>query len=254
MPRIRIPSPTTWTAEQIEYLESAWGDISLPTLAKKLGRSINAIKLKANRIGLGRYLESGEYITLNQLMIALGHTCSNSYSTISWIEKRGLPIKNKRVINRVYRIINLKDFWNWAENNRTFIDFSKFERKILGPEPAWVEEQRKADELFSAYKKTPWTDAEDEQLKNLLNAYKYSYRDISVRLMRTEGAIKKRMCDLGIKQRPLKADNHILWTNIEIEKLIELRNNGYKPEVIAQYINRSALAIRGKLERMGMTK
>lgn len=143
----------------------------------------------------------------------------------------------------------MRDFWKWAKDNRTFIDFSKVEIGILGEEPAWVKDQRKADILFSQYKRTPWTNDEDSLLKSMLNLYRYSYRDISIRLKRTEGAIKRRMLDLKIKQRPLKADNHNPWTDEETSILNDLLSKGYKAEVIAEYIDRSALAIKGKIER-----
>lgn len=240
-----------WSKEELEILDHDWGSVSIPVIAQKLNKSINAVKLKATRLGYIRHLHSGEYITLNQLMIALGRGAVHTYTLTSWGEARGLPIKKKKSINKSYRIIYLDDFWKWAKDNRTFIDFSKFEEGTLGKEPEWVKEQRKADLLFAQYKKTPWTPDEDSLLKSLLNSYKHSYRDISIRLKRTEGAIKRRMLDLKIKQRPLKADNHNPWTDEETKVLLEYLEKGYKAEVIAEVINRSALAIKGKIERLG---
>lgn len=73
-----------WTPEEKAYLEENWGRISIGTIAKNLGRSENAILIKACRFGLGPYLESGEYITLNQLLIALkGHTPNTMANYIS---------------------------------------------------------------------------------------------------------------------------------------------------------------------------
>jgi len=239
-----------WMEEELEFMESRWGEMSILGIAKCLKRSINAIRLKALKIELGWHLHSGEYITLSQLFQALGRNKSYSYALISWVKRRGLPVKIRKSIKRKYRVIYLDDFWRWAERNRTFIDFSKVPRGILGKEPAWVEEQRKADELFALYKKTPWTPEEDAMLRTMLNSYRYSYRDISIRLKRTESAIKRRILDLGLKQRPLKADNHNPWTKEEEKMLVDLYNKGYKPEVIAEFIDRSALAIKGKIERM----
>lgn len=239
-----------WTTEEIEYLESSWGHVSIPRIASHVGRSENAVKIKAHKIGLTRHLHSGEYITLNQLMKALGRGNVHTYTLISWVESRGLPIKKKKSVNRSYRVIYLDDFWKWAKEYRTFIDFTKVERNILGKEPEWVKEQRKADELFAEYKPRKWTAQEDSLLSSMLETFKYSYRDISIRLKRTEGAIKRRMLDLNIKQRPLKADNYTPWTEEETAILIDMLGGGYKAEVIAEYIDRSALAIKGKVERM----
>lgn len=243
-----------WTKDEIEYLKNHWGEKSIPAIAKKLNRSVDAVKLKAQRLGLARHIHSGEYITLNQLMQALGRGNVNSYTLISWVKKRGFPVRTKKSINRKYRVVCLDEFWEWAEKNRTFIDFSKVPQGILGKEPEWVAEQRKADELFAMYKKTPWTKEEDALLKAMLNSYRYSYRDISIRLKRTEGAIKRRIFDLGLKQRPLRADNHNPWTDEEEKILLDLYYKGYRPEVIAEHIDRSAQAIRGKIERMQRDK
>lgn len=236
-----------WTNDEIEYLESYWGEISIPSIARKLERSINAVKKKANQMGLGRHIHSGEYITYNQLMKTLrGETCS--YTDISWIKNRGLPVKYKKTMKMKYRVIYLDDFWTWAEKNRTFIDFSKVEENILGKEPEWVKEQRKADILYARYKKTPWTPNEDQLLIDCLNAYKYSYREIAIKLKRTEGAIKTRILDLKLKVRPLR-DPHNSWAEEETKILFDLYEKGYRPEVIAEFINRSASAIKSKIER-----
>ena len=120
---------------------------------------------------------------------------------------------------------------------------------MLGKEPAWVPIKRRADVAAAKYKTTPWTKAEDNHLISLLNAYQYGYREISIRLCRTEGAIKRRMCDLKLRQRPIKADNHTPWTDAEFETVYNMVKDGYKPQIIAEYINRSACAIRGVLER-----
>jgi hypothetical protein len=58
------------------------------------------------------------------------------------------------------------------------------------------------------------------------------------------------MKDLGLKQRPLRADNHNPWTEEETEILVDLYYKGYASEVMAERIPRSALAINGKIERM----
>jgi len=38
-----------WTKEDVEYLKEKWGTVSIPYIAQKLNRSVNAIKLKAGR-------------------------------------------------------------------------------------------------------------------------------------------------------------------------------------------------------------
>jgi len=236
-----------WPKEQVKYLEAAWGRTSLPTIAKNIDRSVNAVRLKARRIGLGRHLHSGDMITLNQLAKAAG----KDYSAIReiWIPN-GLPFQYIKSIKRRYKVIDIDNFWEWAKEHRNLIDFSKVEENILGKEPYWVKEQRKADFLARKYKKSAWAPEEEVMLIQLLNTYRYGYREISQRLNRTEAAIKRRMYDLGIKQRPIRADNHTPWTDEEVDILLDMKEKGYSYEIIAEKIGRSALAVRGKVERM----
>jgi hypothetical protein len=241
-----------WTAEETQYLSDHWGQISINTIAKNLNRTVNAIVIRATRLGLGPYLEAGEYVVLNQLMLALKNGCAQgfAYTYNQWVEK-GLPVKMKKVKKCSFKVIYLDDWWDWAEMNRTIIDFSRLEPGILGKEPAWVDEQRRADiEKSQQYRKTPWTRDEDQLLIQLLKSYKYTYRELSVRLQRTEGAIKRRMVDLKIKERSLKMSNHNPWTTPEEDKLKELYHKGHTPSTMANYIGRSAQAISGKIERL----
>ena len=82
----------TWRPEEEDYLMETWGQLSVPTIAKKLNRTTNAVKVRAQRLGLGAVLMSGEYVTLNQLITAVtGSEKSYSYKIKSWVENRGMP-------------------------------------------------------------------------------------------------------------------------------------------------------------------
>ncbi|MGX8711644.1 MAG: hypothetical protein ACQGTM_15535 [bacterium] len=237
-----------WSQDEYDYLMDNWGKTSLGGIAKNLNRSTNAVKIKVARLGLGAFLESGEYVTFNELIKSLGREKSSTYMATSWIKNRGFPIKHKRVGKCSFRVVYLNDFWKWAEQNRTFIDFSKFEENTLGIEPTWVSEQRKSDQIKKIqYKKTPWVPAEDSELKRLLKSYRYSYLDLSKKLGRTCGAIQRRIYDLKLKERPVKPDNHIKWTVAEFERLESLIKNGVPYPLIAEQIGRSEKAIRGKV-------
>lgn len=239
-----------WTEEDIEYLENNWGYISIPTLGKNLNRSEIAVINKARFLELGPFLEAGDYLTLNQLMKELkGDYVGKEYTVKQWIDK-GLPIKTKKVKNCSFKVIGLHDFWDWAEMNSTLIDFSKLEPLALGKEPKWLADQRKADREKTFFKKSPWTESEDRQLWKMLSEYRYTYRELSLELRRTEGAIKRRVIDLGITARPLRMPNHNPWTEEETKKLIDLYHKGHCHNTMANYINRSAQACGGKVERL----
>lgn len=248
-----------WTEQEEEYLAENWGHQTVPYIAQRLGRSNDAIKQRASKLGLGRYFENGEYVTLHQLMIAVTGSGSNvGYSMTSWVKNRGLPVHNKRLDKKVVRIVYIDDFWDWAENNRSFIDFSKMEPLILGEEPEWVEEQRKNDfEAFALQRKDPWTPFEDEKLEYYLNMHKYTYAQLSQMLKRSAGAIQRRCNDLGLKARPVKADNHgpdCVWTEGMLKILEEGIKKGESYTVIANAIGKSEKAVRGKVYNMYLTE
>jgi hypothetical protein len=243
-----------WTEQDSDYLKDNWGSKSIDAICKALKRNKNAVMIKVCRLGLGPFLESGEYVTFNQLLIALG-VASYSYKPTSWIKNKGFPVKMKKVGKCRWRVVYITDFWKWAKENRSFIDWSKVEKNILGKEPAWVDDIRKISQKRSlAVRQTPWTPEEDQILKSLLNEFKYTCFEIAVRLHRTEGAVMRRISTLQLKARPLKQDNHNLWTDEECRKLVDLLGRRTSYEVMTNELKRSSKAIRGKVYSMYKTE
>lgn len=196
-------------------------------------------------------LMGGDYVTLNQLVTAFNRTGSYSYKMISWVENRGLPVHNKRVQQNTFRVVYLKEFWTWAEKNRSFLDFSKLEPLAFGEEPAWVAEQRKRDfKACSLQRKDPWTPAEDAKLRMLLEQYKYTYEQMSDMLRRSPGAIQRRCADLGLKARPVRINPHgpeAVWHQEDYDRLAEGIKSGESYMSIGKALGKSEKAIRGKV-------
>ena len=114
-----------WTLEDETFLQDNWGQLSLNSICTHLKRSEHAIKVRANVLGLGAFYESGDYITLNQLVLAFGMGKSSSgYVVQSWVKTRHLPIHYKRFGESRVRIVYLEEFWKWAKTNRSFVNFS----------------------------------------------------------------------------------------------------------------------------------
>ena len=249
-------SGRAWTSGEVNHLEEKWGAVSVGCLATKLGRTRNAIILKAKRLSLGPFLMGGEYVTFYQLLCALGYENSGyTYKMKSWVKNRGCPVRTKRVNQNTFKIIYIEDFWGWAEKNQAFLDFSRFEENMLGKEPGWVKSKRRSDmERSRKYKITPWMAEDDARLRKLLKEYKYSYADLSERLQRTCGAIQRRILDLELKERPVKADNHNPWTDRDKELLKQMILDGKSYEHMQEAIGRSAKAIRGYVGRAYKTE
>lgn len=244
-----------WSKEELNYLQDSWGTVSIASIAKRLGRSINAVKCKGYRTGLTDARFMSEYVTLNQLAIALKvdwQTLNNIRITL------GLPTKNKVfAIKEKTLVLDIEKFWKWCEKNHRAFDWTRVEVNSLGPEPDWMPEARTAAYYRAQVNKTiatanaKWTKNDDTQLIRLLNQFKYTYPEIAVELRRTQGAVKRRIRDLKLKQRPVRLPNHIVYSDSDVEKLLDLYERGYPFEYIGGKLGKSALGVRGKMERMG---
>lgn len=242
----------TWTAEEETYLMENWGTLSVPAIAKKLNRTVEAIKIRASRLCLGPVLMGGAYVTFNQLMIALtGKFHAYTYQKESWVKKRGLPIHRKKVVRNSFTVVYLDEFWEWAERNRSFIDFSKMKPLALGEEPAWVAQQRKIDMVsYATQRKDPWTPQEDQRLTYLLKRHKYSYAEVSRELRRSDGAILRRCRDLGLKERPVRESTRNPWSDADLQLLAEMIRQGCSYTMIGDACGgRSEKAVRGTVFR-----
>lgn len=249
----------TWTPEDENYLAEKWGYASVPAIAEKLNRTENAVVVRAQRLGLGAVLMAGGYVTLNQLLATVtGRERGNTYQRKSWVENRGLPVHRNKVNRCSFSVVYLEEFWEWAERNRSFLDFSKMEPLALGREPSWVAEQRKKDYRACAIqRKDPWTADEDSRLKMLLSQHRYTWAELSEMLYRTTGAIQHRCRDLGIKERPVKADNHgksAVWNERDYAVLADGIRHGDSYMAIGQALGKSEKAVRGKVYTVYLTE
>ena len=245
-----------WTQAEEQQLAEEWGTYSIDTIANRLGRSRNAILVKVARLGLGAYLENSAMISFNVLLKELGY--SGGYGDrLKKFTQAGLKIHPQRVKDCSFRMVDIDEFWEFAEQNKQLIDFSRLEKNALGAEPDWVKVKRVQDFKRNCAVKphnAKWTESEDKELLRLLRTYRYTYPEIANRLQRSEGAIQRRVNDLGIKERPLKADNHNLWTEEEILTLCQMIKEGSNYESISQVIGKSTKAIRGKVYTVYLTE
>lgn len=245
-----------WTAEEEERLEDLYGRVPIPSIAKRLNRSVNAILVKRARMGLGAFLENGDYITLHQLHRAVtGSKSGGGYVITSWVEKRGLPVIYKQVGKCKFRVVNLADFWKWAERNKAFLDFSKMEENILGKEPAWAKAKRRADGLANVVKKvSPWTKEEDARLAGYIKEGKKTGGEIANLLKRSYGAVIRRCSTLGL-DTPQKLDKHAhQWSAEEMYTVIDAVLEATPYPVISQQTGMSEKAIRGLMYRLYKTE
>lgn len=239
-----------WTQEELDFLEEKWGVLSKNLIAKKLNRSLNSVIVKAVRLGLGRYINARDEITLNLLINTLGY--KNSYSWVSKkFENHNIPIKKIKIIDKSVKMVNINEFWKWAEKNKEILNFADFEEGALGKEPLWVKEKRNIDKnsLNKINRNRLWTKYEEQLLISKVKSMRYTYEELSKEFNRTEGAIKSRLNKLQTPYRPLERDRHIIWTEEENNTLLQMYKEGYGANQIARKINKSEFSVK---ERVGI--
>ena len=244
-----------WSAEELQQLDDEWGRISVSRIAERHNRSVNAILIKAQRRKLGAHLLGDDRVSVNQIFKAFKVT-SYGY-LLGRMIKAGLKTSYHRVNGRRFRVVDLDEFWSFMKNNRSMLDFSRLEKNSLGKEPPWVERVRHEDFKRSCFIKpnnTRWTKSEDAELLRLVQRHNYSYSEIAGSLHRTCGAVSRRLHDLGIKDRPIKADNHIKWTAEELKTLCDMIKAGSNYENISRAIGKSPKAIQGKVYSTYLTE
>lgn len=248
-PRNRI-----WTLEEFRFLKDNWGKMSKKEIAEALNRSMASVGVKAHRIGLKNYYVYSEEITLNQLHRIIYKANMHSSDVGAVWESYQMPFDRTIACKTAaFRTIKISDFLQWLEQNKRVINLYLTEEGCFGvDEPEWLKEKRIADKKAAEYgpHNREWTAEEEAKLIELVNSQKYGYRDISIALKRTEGAIKRRMLKLKLKKRPLREGTHNMWKDAEIQTVRDLWLKGYQSCIIAEYLpGRSALSINGLLER-----
>lgn len=228
-----------WTEKEVEILINRHGTYSLQSTAKKLNRTLTAIQVKAYRIGLTDNRDAFDYIIRNRLAEALGIYGA----TIDfWIEKKGFPVK--KIIPckvRKFSFVSLNEFWEWAENNKELIDWTKLEKNVLGKEPFWVDVERKNITLKKRPTKVRGWGAEEEKILVDLYNKGESYKEIAKILGRSPVAIQSKL-----KRTKNTKSRRVEWRFKEIVLLKELVKEGLTDKEIGKRLGRSGSSITTK--------
>jgi len=89
-----MPRGKLWSAAEAEYLENNWGLLTVPQLARKMGRSEQAIRVKISRFQLGPCTAAAGALSAYDVAGMLDvdvHTVIRS-----WIGKYGLKARRRK--------------------------------------------------------------------------------------------------------------------------------------------------------------
>lgn len=177
-----------WTTKEIDYLKENIGYRRIQDIALTLDRTETAVVMKMKRLGIGLTRTLSGKITSGELAELL----DVDRNTVRWwICHHNLPATRKITRKtRKYTLISPESFWIWAEKNREKIDFNKFDKNTLPPEPAWVEIERK-NPSFQGRTYQEWTTKSDEELASYIDKG-LSYKEIGQIMNRSMNSIEKR--------------------------------------------------------------
>jgi len=148
-----------WTREEEAYLANQAGMCRIDSIAKKLDRTVISVELKMKRMGIANTRDQVGLMTMGELARLL---CVDRNTVKHWADRYGLPYqKRKTKREKTFYFVDTDAFWEWADQYREKIDFSKIERHSLPPEPEWVEPLRQKRKE-TRYK--PWTIQEERKL------------------------------------------------------------------------------------------
>ena len=171
-----------WTKKEERYIVRNYLRQPVKLTAQKLNRTESSVKHKAERLGLNHYMSG-----LNAKTLA---KCFNSDVSvvIRWIKKFNLPCEKIVCETQKRYIIDDCKFWHWAEKHKEIINWSKYDRRSLSPEPDWLDNVIKNYTTVRSRKR--YTEYEIVRIKNLLHKEK-SYREISNEMGRSYDGIRK---------------------------------------------------------------
>lgn len=179
-----------WNAEEIDYLKDHIGFYKMTTIAETMGRSLESIRVKMNRLGLSNTKLQTGLLTIGELAKLL----KVDRNTIKWwIQKYDLPYKKKVTReSKSFYLIDSSDFWKWAKLHKNKVQFSNIDSRALLPEPEWVEEERRKDQQVVKKKVYKfWTTKEDQRLLQFRKEG-LTYVEIGKRMDRSSISVERR--------------------------------------------------------------
>lgn len=187
-----------WSKEELDYIREVWGQKTIPEIAKKLGRSINAVKIKTQRMGYTGQKWYGEMMSARKVSELLGvdvHAVCDY-----WIPKCGLKGKAKRLgkTKKTTTIIMFEDLLEWLEAHQDLWDSRKVELFGLGMEYDWLVEKRKADAQKPARKAQKWTPEEDRRLISMFRRGGMTNAEMGTALGRPASGVAHRLLRLDV--------------------------------------------------------
>jgi DNA-directed RNA polymerase specialized sigma24 family protein len=197
-----------WSDEDVQVLLEGVGVLTFDGIARKLGKTPEAVESKLDKLGAANTKIASGLITMHELAIFL---CVDDKVVKRLITNHGLPhyrknfrryeyakkmVDGKRISKRLFYYINVEEFWKWAEENKDLINWHQVPEDALPPEPLWVNARRKEDFYKWLKRPRPWTPEQDNLLKQYYYTQGMTQKQCGTMLGRSESSVEKRLARL----------------------------------------------------------
>lgn len=125
-----INRKNTWTKEEETLLSDLWGSESIEQIAKKLNRTVSAIRNKAFQLKLGSQMENN-YEGLKIAEICELFNVEPTLVKVGWVAL-GLKVKTRKITQAYsYQYVEIKDLFDFLKANQNIWDSRVLEKNIL---------------------------------------------------------------------------------------------------------------------------
>lgn len=188
-----------WTKEEEEKLDYFYGRKPIKQIAKMLNRkNIPGIQTKISRMGLSASYRHQGHLTLSEFADLLE---VSDFKVRRWIKDKKMPSKEiVTALKKKYTLIEVREFWEWAEVNKEEVNFYRIKPYTLLPEPSWVNEEREKDKREIPLRRNKFfTPEEDQQILHLYFKENLTQKAIATVMNRSRDSIRNRLARLRRK-------------------------------------------------------
>lgn len=176
-----------WSKEE-EILKENWDRIKLETLSKKLGRTEDAIKIRAKKLNLG--LRRTGY-TVSEVADIFGFGCPKTVTAL--IKSGKLKALESKIHNSKIYSIQERDIRHFAKNNPDLWDSRKLKINFwYDNEPSWLIEKIELDKDRPLKLKERYSKEDDKKIIQLFTQG-MTRKEIAKIMNRSEKGISRRL-------------------------------------------------------------
>lgn len=243
-----------YTEDELFFIETNWGRMSVKGIANRLNRSETGIKIKAHKLGLGDPLNHRSFLIAKEVEEILGVT---KKTVTNYIHNYGLKGNAKYLNGRKCISIQYKDLIDWLINNPERWDGSKIDRLALesiGMNMECFNNKIEAD--IENKNRTTLTDKDIESIKKMYKDF-IRYEDIANKLNKNYVTVKWKIHTLiesgelesntskGRLVRGINRDGYG-WEEWQDKLLIKEFRNGTKLKDIAIMVGKTLPATKSR--------